>query len=179
MHVYEVGKPYIAGKANWPEGGEYNCRQGQHELRLFLRDPTAREVDSASRGEAEFALVVFGAVIFFLYRFGAGLPWSDAPYSIHLVPAGQRELPPEPVSAETRALLTVILVDAVTGILRAIRAVSLSPAFTRELAGTIRRQAEQTWDPAYYDAQLPAAYQKYPSTEAMLADAVARSRGGA
>jgi len=56
---------------------------------------------------------------------------SDALYSWHLVPEGQRSLPPAAESAQTRALLHVILVDADMGIVLAVRMVSFSPDFTR------------------------------------------------
>ena len=31
MHAYEVGKPYIVGRQNWPEFGEYNFRGGERD----------------------------------------------------------------------------------------------------------------------------------------------------
>ena len=65
-------------------------------------------------GNAEFALLIYGLAIFFLYRFEKAIAWSDAPYSWHLVPADERQLPETPESAETRALLSVVLVDART-----------------------------------------------------------------
>jgi hypothetical protein len=68
-------------------------------------------VQAVRKGECEFAVTVDGPVIFFLYRFGHAITWSDAPYSWHLVPEPQRSLP-EVESEESGALLHVVLVDA-------------------------------------------------------------------
>jgi hypothetical protein len=36
LHAYEVGKPYDPRRRSWPEGADYNFREGAHELRIFL-----------------------------------------------------------------------------------------------------------------------------------------------
>jgi hypothetical protein len=59
-------------------------------------------------------------VILLLYRIEGFANWSDAPYSWHLVPEQLRTDPDE------RALMTVVLVDAGAGIIRALRAVASS-----------------------------------------------------
>jgi len=179
MPVLEVGKPYLPDRARLEPRAEYNCRGGQHELLLCLSGLTEREVEAVRKGEAELGLVIWGDVLFFLYRFGEAIQWSDAPYSWHLVPAGERELPEPPATTETRALLSVVLVDADRNVVRALGAVTLSPDFTRELHRAIRRQAARPWPAEDYDAQLRRAYERWPDTEAMLAAAVARCLGGA
>jgi len=179
LHSYEVGKPYIPGRTRWQEAGEYNYRGGAHELRLFFGRLGDREIRDVRQREAEFALFVEQPVILFLYRFGASIPWSDAPYSWWLVSPEQRTLP-EPVgqAEETRDLLTTILIDADSGIIRAIRVVSLSPAFTTALHLAIREQASRPWDPTEYDARLAALYRRYPTSRALLKAATSRTLGG-
>lgn len=170
-HRYRVGEPYIAGRVGWPERVEYNFRGGGHELRMFLPGLRAREVRAVRQEPAEFGLLVEGDVLLFLYRFGAAIPWGDAPYSWHLVgrhDPSEQILPPEPGSAEQRALLTIILVDADSGIIRALRALTLSPAFTRALHAAIREQAARPWPgDAAYDRQLGAVQAR--GTPAQLA----------
>jgi hypothetical protein len=158
---------------------QYNFRDGAHELLLWLGSPSPAEVADIRQGEAEFALVVEPPVIVLLYRFGRSIRWSDAPYSWHRVPAGQRTLPePLPEGEEGRALLQIVLVDAATGIVRALRAVTLAPAFTAALHLAIREQARQPWDSNAYDRALQRLYARYPTSEAMLAQAAARTTGG-
>src|SRR3989442_1943192 len=93
MTALEVSKPYIAGRTAWPEGLEYHYGALQHEFRMFLGSPTRDEVEAVRHGECEFALAYDDGVIFFLYRFGEAIRWSDSPYFFHLIPSGEPILP--------------------------------------------------------------------------------------
>lgn len=179
MHEIRVGSLLVPGRTAWPELGEYNHYDGGHELRLFFARPTDREVKAVRDCTCEFALLPAGDVVFLLYRFGSAVPWSDAPFSWHLVPRGRRTVPAS-TTGQTRTVLQVYLVDAATGIVRVIRAVSLSPEFTARLHAAIAAQASVPWiGREAYDAQLAEHYRRWPTTEAMLADAVCRTTGGA
>jgi len=179
MQLIEVGRPYVAGITQWPQTGEYNYIGGEHQLRLFWDSPTAQEVREVRRGVAQFAFVHQNQVIFFLYRFGM-MPWADAPFSIHLVPASYRQLPPPSIGPDARALLRIILVDASTGIVKAARLMTFSPDFSGALEAAIRKQAEAPWPgDADYDIQIQAVYRRYPTPRSMLDAAVARTVGGA
>lgn len=177
MHKYTIGQLYNPNRTRWPETSQYNVRIGYHELILLLSKPSEREVKSLRRGPAEFALHIEPPVLLLLYRFEPGLPWSDAPFSIHLVPESERDLPSSLETPESRALLHVLMVDVATGILRAIRAVSLSAAFTVELHRAIREQAILPWDPDAYDTKLAEVYSSATSEHLALVARV-RCRGG-
>ncbi len=184
MHEYAVGKPYIPGRRRWPEAEEYNYRSGQHELRLFWRRPSLAEVDAVRHGPAEFALFVEPSIeacelLLFCYHFAVGTGWGSAPYTWHLVPPDQRTLPEPEATAETRALLHVILVDADTGLVRALRVLTLAPAFTAALHAAIRAQTARPFDERAYDARWAAHKERYKTDEAVVAVAVARCAGGA
>jgi hypothetical protein len=107
------------------------------------------------------------------------VPWGDAPYTPHLLPADQE---PDLVlftSAEQRLLLQVVLVDAATAEVKAMRGVSLSPEFSRALAAAVQAQALRPWRGRDdYDRQLAEVYQRFPSSEALLAVAAAHGEGG-
>jgi hypothetical protein len=183
FHAYQVGKPYTPGRRNWPENVEYNYRQHTHELRMFLGNLKPWEIEAIKTGPCEFALVVDGDVLFLLYHFGEGrreaVPWSDAPYSWYLVPEDQRGLPEPAGMPEPHDTMQIVLVDSLTGIIKALRMVSFSPAFTVAIRSALRDQAERPWPGgAEYDRQLAAVYQRYTS-EQLLARAVARTTGGA
>jgi hypothetical protein len=129
-------------------------------------------------GECSFSLVISGEVLFFLYRF-AGIPWSDALYSWHLVPEERRVLPSAQDTDQARGLMQIILTDADTGIVQALRAVTLGVDFTRLLLGAIRVQAATPWcGRAEYDRQLAAVYRRYPTTDKLLVAAAVQSNGG-
>jgi hypothetical protein len=181
----QVGKPLVPGRTAWPEQADFNYYDGGAELCLFSFTPSVAEVEAVRVGPCDFALAPSGDVLFLLYRFGragAGVPWSDAPFSWHLVPEGRRQLPPAPgeLSPDTRELLLVILTDAATGLVRVLRAVSLAPDFTRALFAAVAAQAAAPWcGPAAYDRQLAEAYRRWPSSNNLLTAAVARCAGGA
>lgn len=160
-HPYEVGKLYSPSRSNWPENVEYNFRGGAHELRLFYPSPTVKEIADIQSGQVRLALYPYLDVIFFCFKFG-DQPWSDSPYNYNLVPADERQLPEDADNVTQRRLLTAFLVDANTGILRAIRAVSMSPAFTRALHAEIWKQSEH-FLPANYDAQIERVYASHAS----------------
>lgn len=151
-HLYEVGKLYHANRTQWPENVEYNYRDGAHELRLFYLSPPPKKVADVQNGQVRLALYPYLDVIFFCFRFG-DQSWSDSPYNVNLVPAAQRQMPEDADTAAERRLLTTFLVDAATGILRAIRVVSMSPQFTRALHAAIWKQTGRPL-PSDYDAQI-------------------------
>ena len=177
--VLEVGKPYIGRRKSIDPRAEYTFRAGQHQLLLCFTDLTEPEIRAVREGEPEFALAVLDDVIFFLYRFGGFINWSDAPYSWHLVPPKERELPRQLETPETRALLLIVLVDADSNIVRALRAVTLPPKFTAALHAAIHAQAGRAWTAEAFNEHVRKAYNRWPTTEQMLTRAAARCRGGA
>lgn len=164
MHLYTVGKPY-SSRTRWPELAQYNYRGGDHELVLFLNNSTPSEIRDVGKGEAQFALYVERSLIIMLYKFGKSIPWSDAPFSIHLVPADQRILPPPVTGDYDGALLHILLVDASNGILKAMRALSLSAEFTTALHHAITEQAKMPFSQAAYNKELNGLYAGYSSDE--------------
>lgn len=153
VSTYRIGAPYNPRVRQWPETLSYQYRAGAHELLLFFASPSKTEIDAVGEGKAHIALHVEPPVIILCARFEP-LPWSDASYSWHLVPEVERDLPSADLSADHQAVLTTILVDANTGIVRAIRVVTLGSEFTRALHSAIRAQAASPWNAHAYDAAL-------------------------
>jgi len=174
-----VGELYIPGVTSFPERVQYNYREGGHELLMWLGSPTRQETRAIRKGRAEFALFVESDIIFLLYRFEGNLRWSDCPYSFHLVPSGQKQLPFDLPTPDSRAILQILLVDAHTGILKAIRDCSLSPAFSRQLHEAIKEQAAQAdFSPMKYDTTLAEIYRNYPTASRMASAAQVKCVGG-
>jgi hypothetical protein len=153
MHRFEVGQLYNPRIRRWPEGMEYAYRGGHHELVLFWESPPAGEIEAVRKGRLDLSVLESGPVILVLFRIAGACDWSEAPFSWHRVPLGQRVSPPTP-SREERALLEIFLVDATTGLLQAIRVVTLTPGQTSYLHGAIQRQAVYDAEPPTYDKEL-------------------------
>ena len=177
LHKYEVGTLYHPERTHWPETVQYNWRQGGHELVFFVANLTSKEVKAIQQGTMEFALFTEGSLIFLLYRVAGFGDWSDAPYSWHLVKEmlpEQATLPPA-VLDEERYLLSVTLVEATTGIIKALRVVTFSPQFTRQLHAAIERQALSPWHGnAAYNAAIGDVYRRFPAAADMAQAATVR-----
>lgn len=134
----EVGEPYIQGRTHWPETVDVNALSSGLEVRIFLRGPTADEIAAIRKGAASAALYARDGLLLLAFRFG-DMPWMDASLDHLRTPESHRWQ--EPALAEgVRLLATVLLVDAATGILRAIRAITLSPFFSQRLVAELAAQ---------------------------------------
>ncbi len=162
MHAYTVGEIYNPNRRKWPEVIQYNYRGGEHELVLFLNSPTTEEIKDISNGDARFALYAKDSLVVLLFKFGNAIQWSDAPYSYHRLPADQQQRPPE-ITAKDFVLLHIVLVDAATGVIKALRAIGMPPPFAQALHQSINTQADMMWDAAEYDRQLQALFSQYDS----------------
>jgi hypothetical protein len=171
LHYLEVGKPYDVRRRVWAQGADYNYRAGGHELRLFLPRASPAEVLSVREGKIGFGLLIELPELFVISRFYA--PSSqrvvmafDCSYSWHRISPEERTDPPawEETSPKLRALCTVLLIEATTGVLLAIRTVSYSPEFTRAFHRAIADQAALPYDPAEHERAADDVVRRY-STE--------------
>lgn len=182
MHRLAVGEPYLPGQTRFPELAQWNYRASGHELVLFFSRPSSAEIEAVAKGPSEFALFQDRDIAILLYRFrtaklAPAIDWSDAPFSIWRLPESERTAPPRGLAADERALLTVILVDAATGIVRAIRAVSWSPELTAHVHAAITDQLAMGGPAPDYDRRITALLAANSAT-ALLTRAVGRSTGG-
>jgi hypothetical protein len=75
------------------------------------------------------------------------------------VPEQSQVAPPDEGLTGHMPLLT-LLVDAATGILRAMRLATVSPIVTQTLHAAIRAQAITVWDPAAYERAVATLYEE-------------------
>ena len=182
MHQLCVGKQYIEGKNIWPEAMEYNFFSGIHELRFFFHSPSAYEVEAIRKMQGQFGLFVMQDLIFLLYRFTdykrrKVVLEGDCPFSIHRVGEEHRTLPQMPESDRERVLLNIVLVDSDTGVVLALRAVSLSPSFSAALCSAIIAQNSIPY-PEDYEERIQAVYAAYPSVDDMMQHCIETCVGG-
>lgn len=167
MPEYRVGKIYHPGKTRWQEGTDFNYRANSLELRMFFSNLTHSDIRAMRGGRCTFAFAVIEGIIFFLFEFGRACPLSDNSYSIHLVPETERTLPPV-LAAGEMPLLYIVLVRAETGIIEALRVISLGHNFSKALFDAIREQAARPFNHAEHDRKLAAVYARYPTAESLL-----------
>lgn len=182
-HRFEVGKPYNADRKIWPHGNQFNWMHGELDLLMFYDRPSRHEIEAVRSGRSEFAVYDRDDLVVLSYRFlgkRADLPWSDAPYQWHVVPAADRVAVPdqEALTPESRVKLWITLVNAMGGLVEALKLVSLSPEVTRVLFGAIRNQAARPYDRTTYQRSLQSLYQRYTNDQLVEASS-ARCIGGA
>jgi hypothetical protein len=184
--LLKIGELYSPKRSSWPERADFNIRNGAPELRLFLNSPSSAEIQAVASGKKTFALFIEDPVIVLCYQFVVpgkppAIPWSDAPFSMHLV---AETLPDEAVPIEMpdllqeRVLLTTLLIDARTGILKVINASTFSTDFTASLALAVKHQMALPWDAEQFDRALQSIYRRYPDARALATAANIRGEGG-
>lgn len=183
--IYSVGQLFDPQKRRWDEGAMYSYHQDMHQVLIFFADIRSFERKAVERGLAHFGLFVEDDVIMLLFKMDGdggkgGVDWHYAPYSWHLVPEEARTLPtaPEDIPDDLGVLVTIFLIDAATGIIRAMRALNLSHDFTQHLHRAIREQAARPFDRQRYMDQVRALRQRFPTVRDMVEAAQATCLGG-
>ncbi|WP_205327071.1 hypothetical protein [Glycomyces sp. YM15] len=172
LHVFKVGEPFAAGKTRWPEGPRLSITPSGAHLTLFFDRPDTAEVKAVRRAPARFAWIrgEQGAVLAFNFidtKSGAGVPWSDAPYHHALQPDGRRDLPGDP---GTGMFCTIMLIDASTGIIKAIRGVSWPAAAADAVRDTFAAQLETGYHEQAFNTFVDRLYARYPDTGKLVSD---------
>lgn len=175
MYIIEVGKPYSAIRSSWAEGVEYNFTKEGHQLRIFMNF-NSKGIKVVKEGGIKFALAVEGDILLFMFEIGGLFDWSDCPYSIQMVKEELRLEAPE-LGENERAILQIVLVEAKSGILKAIREVTFSHDFSVKLHEAINKQIGKPITRASYNEQVKRIQTQIP-IEILLSRTIARCKGG-
>jgi len=163
-NMFAIGESYIKTRKAWTPGTEYNFKDGGHELRLFVENPTRKEIDDYQNGEIELRLCTKCGLLMLVFKFG-NQPWCDASYNWNLVPAESQILPEDPDAPDIGATLAIFLVDAHTGILKVMRVIGMGNEFTKTLHSVIRKQMLQPFDRDKHFEQVELVYKMYSSNQ--------------
>lgn len=172
MPEYRVGTVYHEGKYRWEEGTDFNYRSGVLELRMFFDKLTKEDIRAIRDGQCYFAFTVLEDIIFFMSDFGPSCPLSDNSYHIGMVDEEERTIPPT-LKIDEMVPITIILVSAEDGIIRALRRVWLGHDFSEKLYTAIREQYNKPFNRGKHYGDIGRIYKKYPSPRDLLNIAVA------
>lgn len=185
MHA-QLASPYdirpaladsLEDPSRWPEGDWLTRRFGDYELILSREGVTHRQINDIRRGEAEFALAVEGPLVLLCYRFGNAFPWAHVPYSVRHMPTGDRVSYHGEATPTSRAVLSVLLIEADGVQTRASRVVTLSMDFTLALDESIRAQGRRLMAPGTQERAAERLVQERRPTANFVQDAVCTSFG--
>ena len=169
-----VGQKYpVSLPVSASGGARYSFDVVGQRLALFYPGATGEEVRNVRKGEARFALVYEEPAIFFMFSFGK-LPWSDAPFSVHLVPEEWRRVRAvHPGDGGIPNALEVHMVDSRSGVIKALKMYGLPHEFMLVLEKAVECQLQAEWKGrGAYEAALDEIYRRYPTSEALLGRAL-------
>jgi hypothetical protein len=161
VRVYTVGELYDPDRpGGWPQTPHLAVIGSTAELVLSVNAPTADEVAAVETGRVQFAWVGsdhVGVLAFRFggFRFGDGFPWCDCPYN------------PNRQTVDRPGLLSgtvfVMLVDADTGILRAIRGLRWPPRFVATVNASIKQMLGTPFSDTAEGHALEYLYGRWPT----------------
>jgi hypothetical protein len=175
VSVLEVGGPYHPNRTTWKETPVLRLGIEGVELALFFDRPTPAEITAVTHGLDQWGWIDEGGPVGVMcFRFGQG-PWADTPYNPHredpaLTPGVAATAPGQ------HLLITVVLVDASTGIVRALRQVTWPHAFAEAVGASVRRMLAAPADQPAADRALAELYAT--GTDTLAVRAGARCAGG-
>ena len=172
-----VGEEFNKGIKIWPEANVFEYTAGGCHLLLSYSHPTVREKEAFS-DPVQFGLFCKYDLIFVLFKFG-DMSWQNAPYSYWMVPEDIRPDPEADMNESgNRLLVSCFFIDAATGILEEMRALSLSPCFTTQLLRCVKDQVQNPVTIKEQSLAVAKINSQYATPKAMLKDALVQCRGG-
>ncbi|MCX4099136.1 hypothetical protein [Nocardia sp. alder85J] len=167
MRSVAVGQLYDPHRRHWAPVPIVRITHAGIHLALMIASPTDAEVEAVRSGVPRFAWIDAENVALLAWSFDPGIPWNDAPYSPHLEQAG--DVPGIGTSARHPAVVTVVLVDADTGLVRAVRHTTWPCEFTAVVAESVTRMAAAAPDMNAMDSAMAELYIAYPDTAELVA----------
>jgi hypothetical protein len=173
IQIVQIGKPLFPDRRFHQEAYHYNYDINGHQLLIALRTVRPEElmalttmpIQLAVSGHKDSVNYPGGSIVFLHFKVEGVFDWSDAPYSIHLVPEHYRQKPSLFFPEGQGAALTIVVVEGVEGVVRGIRLIGLSLLFSLTLHRLITRQMKETFNRVNYDQHLSRIYTRYTSDQ--------------
>lgn len=162
MYSYQVGKKLQEDVEHYPEGTRFDLNDEGATLLIYFNSPTKEEIEAIRKGKMKLAFYAEDEVIMMLFKF-ENLEWMDAPYSVHLS-KNLSEL--NNIDDGMGYGVHTVLVDAKTGIIKAMRLTAMPTKFSRELKARIEEQLKSDYKD--YQMKLNKIIMKY-TTKRLLA----------
>ncbi len=166
MYQYEIGQTYPVLGTKGVDSCKIDYTKGGIFLEIFAHNLSPKDLKSFKKDEVQLAIYEKMPVILILYKIGTFMPWSDAPYSWHLTLKNKVELSEieEFEKEEKGILVTLLLIDSDTNILKDIRAIGAGLEFRNEFFRGVKKQIISDFNKMVYDTTLNQIY-RYKTKE--------------
>lgn len=172
-----VGELFAENVTRWRDDSfELRYFNGSFMLQICENSPSAQRVRSFGKAPMHIALLFERGVLFFLFKLEGSWAWSDQAISIHRVHELDRTLKVE--QRGHYVPLVVTLVNSATGIVEALRMVTMSPPFFNALQDALRQQLAAPYNTQEFERTARELYEKYPNSADMVAAASLIERAG-
>ena len=162
MAEYQVGRPYNPAWRSVPQGLHVmNLSAERLEVLVSFSGLSDAEVAAWRTSPLEVGLATHEELVVVLVRCEGSNGWMDAPFDIRLLPDTERTPP-----SIGQTAVNWFLVEAETGVIRAISYATLTRTFMGELSSRLEAQLRAPFDQARY-GRLVDAYQARFQPEAL------------
>ena len=141
-------------------------------LMIFNFDVSDTDISNFLNGQVSFGLFSDQDMIFFLFKIENFMEWSDLAFTIHL--AGDETIEVH----DSYLMFNLVLIESETKIVKAIRAITVTPDFRAKIAEAIKQQALIKFETINYYKGIGEMYDKYPTASDMLKFASVVEVGG-
>lgn len=153
----EVGK-YLFGQPRYmPDGVRLDYSESGPQLSIMLGDMSKSEINKIRSGAMDLALFERDGILFLLVNIPGALDWSDAP--LHLGLYRTRPAMPDKIEDGMGLGLTVLGIEASTGMVNVIRFVGLGTDISKAMVSILTAQGDTSQ--AEHTKKINAIYRQY------------------
>ena len=164
--MHTLGQPYGGRPGPREPHNRLTWDYGTLNLAMFIHRPTQLETRAFQEITPRVGIHLEEPVLWLLFDLPA-VHLADAPFTPHLVAPEARHFP-RPATPETRYPLTVVMADAATGVIKAMRYATMSPALSRQMHGATAALLHRPFDNGEYQRAVDAMYARHPDPSSML-----------
>lgn len=177
IRFIKVGELYAPGvDFGGMDRFELRYSNGQVMLQILVPSPSPTSVLAFQAGQVYLGLYERGLTIFFLFKLDGLYDWSDQAFSIQLLPRDQQQVPAS--APGLRHLMSFVLIDSVSGVVRGVRVATWSPHFTEMFFRFVQRQLAQGLTAEQHQANITLTYAQFANSKALARAALIRERAG-
>lgn len=166
LQTMSVGELLIPGKKAYPEGMMLEYTTSGPIVILSFGNPTDKEIEGAKNGQIEMAYYETEQILFLVTKIAGCGGWLDAPFNIRIYDDKNIEFDwSEEIVDGSGLAMQIVLVDANTGIIKAMRLIGTHTKFAKGFRAAILRQFEKTFERNRYMSTLNEIYARLSSDD--------------